>query len=82
MNKSNEQMVIVEIEHIENCRRFLTQTPKFESPTTAKIVKLHNKTFDSFDNYKQNGHKMMYETTFLIPYALAVILLTNLCVST
>lgn len=59
---SNEKIIIVEIEHNDICRRFLTPTPKFTEATTAKVIELHKKTFESFENYKQNGHKMIYET--------------------
>lgn len=59
---SDEKMVVVELERTENYRCFLTPTPKFNAPTTETVYELHNKMFDSFEDYKQNGHKMIYET--------------------
>lgn len=40
---TDEKMIIVEIEHSEVSRRFLTPTPKFIEPTTAKISEVHKK---------------------------------------
>lgn len=60
---SQDQTDIVDIgKNNENYRCFLTPTPKFEGATPAKIIEMRKKTFDSFDEYRKNGHKMIYET--------------------
>lgn len=59
---TDEKMIIVEIEHSEVLRRFLTPTPKFIEPTIAKISEVHKKKFDTFEEYKNYGHKMVYDT--------------------
>lgn len=59
---SNENMVIAEIENNAICRRFLTPTPKFNAASPSELIEMHKKKFDTFESYKQNGHKMIYET--------------------
>lgn len=59
---TDEKMIIVEIEHNEELRRFLTPTPKFDAPTIAKVKEVHQKKFDTMENYKKYGHKMVYDT--------------------
>lgn len=59
---SHEEIQIVEVEKNETVRCFLMATPKFEGATAAKITEMRRKQFDSFDDYRENGHKMIYET--------------------
>lgn len=59
---TQEEIQIVEVEKSEIMRCFLTPTPKFEEATPAKITEMREKKFDSFDDYRENGHKMIYET--------------------
>lgn len=54
--------IVIRSENNADYRRFLTPTPKFIEPTTAKITELHTKSFDTFEDYQQNGHKMIYQT--------------------
>ena len=62
----DENLIIVEIKTCENFRCFLTPTNKFiaknDALTAEDVDSLYKKNFESFEDYKVNGHKMIYET--------------------